>query len=193
MRSSLRKVVLMACTGLAAGMACAAPETYVFDTQHTYPNFEVGHMGYSVRRGWFEKTEGSVTLDRAAGTGQMAVEIDASSINTGLEIRDKIVRSDKFGMLDVAQHPKITFRSTRFVFEGQDLKKVEGDLTIKGNTKPVVLEMVALRCGDHPMKKVPMCGGEARTVIQKKDFGEFGGGLLSEDIRLALEFEAYRQ
>ena len=150
-------------------------------------------MGFSVRRGWFEKTEGSVTLDRAAGTGQMAVEIDASSINTGLEIRDKIVRSDKFGMLDVAQHPKITFRSTRFVFEGQDLKKVEGDLTIKGNTKPVVLEMVALRCGDHPMKKVPMCGGEARTVIQKKDFGEFGGGLLSEDIRLALEFEAYRQ
>ena len=193
MRANLKKTLLELCAGLSAAAAQAEPETYVFDTQHTYPNFEVGHLGYSVRRGWFEKTEGRVTMDRAAGKGEMQVEIDAATISTGLAIRDNIVRSDKFGFLDVARYPKITFRSTRFEFEGQELKRVLGDLTIKGTTKPVVLDIVALRCGQHPMKKVPMCGGEARTVIQKKDFGEFGGSVLSDDIRLGLEFEAYKE
>lgn len=193
MHAFLKKSMLLLCAGLSMSAAMAESETYVFDTQHTYPNFEVGHLGYSVRRGWFEKTEGRVTMDRVKGTGEMLVEIDAATINTGLTIRDNIVRSDKFGFLDVARFPKITFRSTKFEFDGQELKRVLGDLTIKGVTQPVVLDMLALRCGEHPMKKVPMCGGEARTVIQKKDFGEFGGGMLSADIRLALEFEAYKQ
>ena len=193
MRSSLKKSMLLLCATLTVPVAWAEPEIYVFDTQHTYPNFEIGHLGYSVRHGWFEKTEGRVTIDRAAGKGEMQVDIDAASINTGLAVRDNFVRSEKFGFLDVKNYPAITFRSSKFEFEGQDLKRVLGDLTIKGKTKPVVLEMVALRCGEHPMKKVPMCGGEARTVIQKKDFGEFGGAMLSDDIRLTLEFEAYRQ
>ena len=193
MQALMKKALVSVCAGMALSTAWAEPETYVFDTQHTYPNFEVGHMGYSVRRGWFEKTEGTVTIDRAAGKGEMLVEIDPASINTGLPIRDNIVRSDKFGFLDVLKFPKIVFRSNQFEFEGQELKKIKGDLTIKGVTKPVELTMVSMRCGEHPMKKVPMCGGEARTSIQKKDYGEFGGGILGDEIRIALEFEAYRK
>lgn len=186
-----------ATVGVLCAMLCAAaeaaPETYVFDTQHTYPNFEVGHMGFSFRRGWFEKTSGRVTIDREKGTGQVTVEIDAASINTGLTLRDEIVRSDKFGFLDVAKHPKIVFKSSQFDFTGPQLNRVSGELTIKGVTRPVDLDLSFLRCGEHPVRKVAMCGGEARTLINKSDFGEFGGKLLGEQIRLAVEFEAYRE
>ena len=193
MRTCLKNSMMFLDAWLPFATAWAEPEIYQFDTQHTYPNFEVGHLGYSVRHGWFEKTEGRVSIDRAAGTGEMQVDIGAASVNTGLAVRDNFVRSDNFGFLDVKNYPVISFHSTKFEFEGQDLKRVLGDLTIKGKTKPVVLEMVSMHCGEHPMKKVPMCGGEARAVIQKKDFGEFGGGMLSDDIRLTLEFEAYKQ
>ncbi|HSW07125.1 YceI family protein [Aquabacterium sp.] len=184
------------CAALSAGLtgvAQAAPETYVFDTQHTYPNFEVDHMGFSFRRGWFEKTTGRVTIDREKGTGEMAIEIDAASINTGLKLRDDFVRSDKFGFLDVAKHPTIVFKSTKFDFTGPQLNRISGELTIKGVTRPVDLDVAFLRCGEHPMRKLAMCGGEARTLINKSDFGEFGGRLLGEQIRLGIEFEAYRQ
>lgn len=193
MKSRLSKPFLAWCLVLSAASAQAEPETYVFDTQHTYPNFEVGHLGFSVRRGWFERTSGRVTIDRTTGKGEMQVEIDAASINTGLAVRDDFVRSDKFGFLDVAKYPKIVFRSTQFDFNGSDLKRISGDLTIKGVTKPVLLDVASLRCGMHPMKKVPLCGGEARAVINKSDFGQFGGKMLGEEIRLSLEFEAYRE
>lgn len=193
MKSPLSKPFLCLCLVLSVSAASAEPETYVFDTQHTYPNFEVGHLGFSVRRGWFEKTSGRVTIDRSAGKGEMLVEIDAASINTGLAVRDDFVRSDKFGFLDVAKYPKIVFRSAQFDFNGSDLKKISGDLTIKGVTKPVQLEVASLRCGMHPMKKVPLCGGEAHAVINKSDFGQFGGKMLGEEIRLSLEFEAYKE
>lgn len=193
MKSRLNGPFLALCLMLSAASAQAESETYVFDTQHTYPNFEVGHLGFSVRRGWFEKTTGRVTIDRAAGKGELQVDIDAASINTGLAVRDDFVRSGKFGFLDVANHPKISFRSTQFEFSGGELKSVLGNLTIKGVTKPARLEMVFLRCGVHPMKKVPLCGGEARTVINKSDFGELGGKMLGEEIRLTLEFEAYKE
>ena len=177
----------------AATVAEAAPETYVFDTTHTYPNFEVGHMGFSIRRGWFEKTTGQVTIDREKRTGELTVEIDAASINTGFGPRDDFVRSDKFGFLDVAKHPKIFFKSRQFTFAGEQLSRISGELTIKGITRPVDLEMSTLRCAEHPVSKKAMCGGEAHTVINKSDFGEFGGRLLGEQIRISLEFEAYRE
>lgn len=104
----------------------------------------------------------------------MQVDIGAASVNTGLAARDNFAA--KSLAFDVKNYPVISFHSTKFEFEGH-LKRVLGDLT-KGKTKPVVLEMVSMHCGEHPMKKVPMCGGEARAVIQKKDFGEFGGGML---------------
>lgn len=178
---------------LGASPAFAAPETYVFDTQHTYPNFEVSHMGFSMRRGWFEKTSGRVTIDRETGKGEMLVEIDAASVNTGLALRDDVIRSAKFGFLDVANHPKITFRATEFDFAGPQLNRVSGMLTIKGVTKPVDLDVSSLRCGTHPMNKRAICGGEARALINKSDFGELGGKLLGEQILLGLEFEAYKE
>jgi len=173
--------------------ARAAPETYVFDTQHTYPNFQVEHIGFSIRRGWFEATRGKVTVDWEKRTGELAVEIDAASVYTGLAVRDAFIRSDKFGFLDVTNHPKITYTSNSFEFTGNQLTRVSGDLTIKGITRPVALDLSLFRCGLHPVKKVAMCGGEASTVINKRDFGEFGGQLVGEQIRLGIEFEAYRQ
>jgi len=185
---------LLLCTALPVSTpARAAPQTYVFDTQHTYPNFQIEHIGFSIRRGWFENTQGQVTVDWEKKTGELAVEIDAASLYTGLAVRDNMIRSDKFGFLDVAKHPKITFTSRNFEFTGNQLTRVSGDLTIKGITKPVDLDLSMFRCGQHPVKKVEMCGGEASAVINKRDFGEFGGRLVGEQIRLGIEFEAYKQ
>jgi len=185
---------LLACTPLLFSTpARAAPQTYVFDTQHTYPNFQIEHMGFSIRRGWFENTSGRVVVDWEKKTGELTVEIDAASIYTGLAVRDAFIRSDKFGFFDVANHPKITFTSSQFAFTGQQLTRVSGQLTIKGITKPVDLDLSMFRCGQHPVKKVEMCGGEASAVINKRDFGEFGGRLVGEQVRLGIEFEAYKE
>jgi len=195
-KQSTRILTVAACLTTALILstpARAAPETYVFDTQHTYPNFQIEHIGFSVRRGWFENTQGKVTVDWEKKTGELAVEIDAASIYTGLAVRDNFVRSDKFGFLDVAKYPKITFTSKNFEFTGNQLTRVSGDLTIKGTTRPVDLDLSMFRCGQHPVKKVDMCGGEASAVINKRDFGEFGGRLVGEQIRLGIEFEAYKQ
>jgi len=186
--------VMLVCTNLLFSPAAhAAPQTYVFDTQHTYPNFQIEHMGFSVRRGWFEKTSGKVVIDWEKQRGDLQVEIDAASVYTGLAARDAFIRSDKFGFFDVANHPKITFTSSRFEFTGPQLTRVSGDLTIKGITRPVDLDVSMFRCGQHPVKKVPMCGGEAAALINKRDFGEFGGSLVGEQVRLGIEFEAYQE
>lgn len=193
MRHSARNAFAGLVVALLATTAAAEPERYVFDPNHTAPSFEIGHIGFSVQRGFFARSRGSVTLDRATGKGELSVEIDAGSVDTGLAVRDEMLRTDRFGFLDVARHPTISFKAGSFDFNGAQLSRVSGELTIKGKTRPVVLELMSFRCGPHPASKKEMCGGDARTQINKSDFGEFGGGMLGEQIRIAVQFEAYRE
>src|SRR3954464_9114526 len=143
----------------AAGcvVPAAAQQVYVGDPAHTYAYFETGHLGISWVRGRFNKTTSAkILLDRAAKKGSIDVVIDAASVDTGHEARDKHVRSDEY--LDVEKFPTITFKSSNLKFTGDTLTAADGDLTMLGVTRPVTLNVPLFRCIPHPVNKKEMCG-----------------------------------
>ena len=171
--------------------ALAAPETYTIDSRHTFPSFEIGHMGMSMQRGRFNKTSGKVTLDRDAKTGSAEITIDVASVDTGFEKLEEHIRSEDF--LSAAQYPNITFKGTKFVFDGDKVKSVEGELAMHGVTKPVTLNAQQFNCGAHPMTKKAMCGGEFVATIKRSEWGvtKFVPAV-SDDMTLRINIEAYK-
>ncbi|NLF54020.1 MAG: YceI family protein, partial [Thauera phenolivorans] len=121
----------------AATSAFAAPETYGIDSTHTFPSFSYNHMGLSTQISKFEKTTGTVTLDKAARTGAVDITIDMTSVNTGYATFNEHIQGEDF--LDTAKYPTATFKSTKVTFEGDKPVAIDGNLTIKGVTKPVTL------------------------------------------------------
>ncbi|MBC2769859.1 YceI family protein [Pusillimonas minor] len=152
-----------------AGQALAAPQTYVIDSSHTFPRFSYNHMGMSKQILRFNKTTGTVVLDKAAKDAKVDVTIDTTTIDTGFEAFDGHIQGADF--LDTAKFPTATFKSTKVVFEGDKPASIEGDLTIKGITKPVTLTVTSFFNGPHPMLKKEAVGANATTVIKRSDFG----------------------
>ena len=182
--------------GLFVVAFCLAPfasaqEVYVGDAPHTWAYFETGHFGISWVRGRF-KTGAKVMLDRAAKKGSIDAVIDATSLDTGYEARDKQVRSENY--LDVEKFPTITFKSDNLKFDGDNLVGADGDLTIMGVTKPVSLNVTMFRCLPHPVNKREMCGAEANTAIKRSEWGIKRGAVgIGDDVKIAIQIEAYKQ
>ena len=167
----------------------AAPEKYTLDEAHTYPSFEINHLGFSTMRGRFDKVSGSVHIDVAAKTGSVLVNIDPASINTGLQKRDDHLRSDSF--FDVAKYPGITFKSNKLKFQGAQLIGADGELTLLGVSKPVSLNISHFKCAMHPMYKREYCGADASATIKRSDFGmNTYLGAIGDEIKLDIEIEA---
>lgn len=167
----------------------AAPEKYTLDEAHSYPSFEVNHLGFSTMRGRFDKVSGSVSIDMAAKTGSVQVNIDPASINTGLQKRDDHLRSDSF--FDVAKYPSVTFKSSKLKFQGEQLVGADGELTLMGVSKPVSLSISHFKCGMHPMYKREYCGADASTTLKRSDFGMSTYlGAIGDEIKLSIEIEA---
>ncbi|SHH56247.1 YceI family protein [Massilia sp. CF038] len=175
----------------SAASAMAAPDTYTIDPAHTYPSFEADHMGLSYWRGKYKKTSGTVVLDRAAKTGSVNIDIDAGSIDFGLDAMNAhAVKEDIF---DVAKYPKITYKSKSVTFKGEDPMSIEGDLTLHGVTKPVTLIITKFKCIMHPMHKKEVCGADASAVFNRADFGVTKGiPMFSPEVRLAIQVEAIK-
>ena len=151
-----------------AGQAVAAPQTYTIDPTHTFPRFSYNHMGMSKQVLRFNKTTGTVTLDKAAKTASVDVVIDTTSVNTGSTVFNGHIQGEDF--FDTAKYPTATFKSTKVVFEGDQPTTIEGDLTIKGITKPVTLKVTHFATKLHPMMKKEAVGANATTVIKRSDF-----------------------
>jgi len=180
---------------LAAGVslsAFAAPETYVIDGSHTFPRFEYSHFGYSNQVSRFDKTSGKIVLDRAAKTGSVDVTIDTKSVNTGFTtFNDHIQGADFF---DTAKFPTITYKSTKFNFSGDKLASVDGNLTIKGVTKPVTLTVTSFQCMPHPMLKKDACGANATAKVLRSDFnaGKYAP-YVGDEVTLTFAIEAVKE
>lgn len=188
----IQRTLAVALSSFAFQIAMAAPVTYAIDPAHTLPRFEYTHLGFSVQSSRFNKATGTIVLDRSEKTGSATVVIDASSIDTGVPLLDaNIVGKD---LLDVAAHPTITFRSTKFSFHGDDLSAVSGELSIRGITRPVELTIQSFACKPHPRLGVDACGVVATTTIKRTDFGLSAFiPLVSDDLHLVLPVEAIRQ
>jgi polyisoprenoid-binding protein YceI len=172
-------------------VATATPTTYVIDGTHTYPRFSYSHFGFSTQLSRFNGTTGTVVFDPAAKTGHVDVTIDLKSVDTGSPLDEHLQGADFF---DTAKHPTATFRSTKVVFDGDRPVAIEGQLTLKGVTKPVTLTVTSFQAMEHPMQKKPAIGANAYTVVKRS---EFGAGkyapYVGDEVRIDVALEAIAQ
>lgn len=186
-----RLALAAAIAGAIATLPATAAESYTLDSSHTFPSFEVSHLGYSIQRGRFNKTTGKIALDAAAKKGSAEITIDAASIDTGFAKLEEHLRGDDF--FNVAFFPTITFKGDKFAFEGDKVKSVGGNLTMLGVTRPVTLTAVHFNCADHPMTKKKACGGDFTATIKRTDFGmKYGVPAVGDEVTLRIQVEAFK-
>lgn len=186
----MKPLLILLPAATLAFSAQAAPVNYTFDSSHTYPSFEVPHLGISWWRGKFNRNSGTVVLDRAARTGTLKVTIDAASVDFGHDKMNEHARAEDF--FNVEQFPEITYRGS-IAFKGDIPASVAGELTLLGVTKPVNLEILSFKCIEHPFFKREVCGADAYGEFNRADFGmtKWGEGAMGK-VRLRIQAEALR-
>lgn len=166
------------------------------DQAHSLIEFSAKHLMVTTVKGRFNTFSGKIDLDEPNPANSVVdVTIDTNSVSTGDEKRDGHLRSPDF--FDVAQYPTMTFKSTRVEQTGEDTARVAGDLTIKGVTRPVTLEVT--REGETKnMRGERLMGFSVRTTINRKDWGlnwnvalETGGVLVGEKITISIDAEVF--
>lgn len=179
---------LAAAVLFAATAAQAAPVTYDVDPTHTFPSFEADHMGISTWRGKFDKTTGSITMDRAAGTGSLTIVVDMKSGDFGLEALNKEARTK--ALFESDKYPKATFKGTLEGTDGAPTRAV-GTLEMHGKTNPVTLDIRKFKCIPHPMLKREACGADVYATIDREQFGMDAGKAygfsMAVDLRIQVE------
>lgn len=186
----MTKRLLLSLLALAATAASAAPAVYNVDPTHTYPSFEADHMGMSKWRGKINKSSGKVTLDKAAGQGEVDITMDIASIDFGLDAMNS--HALKADMFDAAKYPQATYKGKLDGFTNGAPTRVVGELTLRGVTKPVTLTLNSFKCMAHPMLKRDWCGADAQATINREDFGIDAGKAygFKMDVALRIQIEA---
>ena len=180
---------------LAAVFASSAAfaDVYKVDPGHTFPSFEADHFGgLSNWRGKFDKTDGTIVLDRANKTGTVDINIDASSLDFGHSKLNEHAKGPD--MFDVAKYPTANYKG-KLVFKGDVPTSVDGELTLHGVTKPVTLHINQFKCMPHPMLKKEVCGADASATFNRADFGvDYGVKMgFKPEVKLAIQVEAVKQ
>ncbi|MGV7210920.1 YceI family protein [Oxalobacteraceae bacterium A2-2] len=176
---------------MAVSATSAMAASYNIDPTHTYPSFEADHMGISVWRGKFDKTSGTIQMDRAAKTGSMEITIDAASIDFGLDKMNSHAKGED--MFNVAKFPTAVYKGKSFKFEGEQLVAVDGELTLLGVTKPLTLKVDKFKCIMHPRLKREVCGANATAEFKRSDYGlNYGLPNFSPEVKLAIQVEAIK-
>lgn len=169
----------------------AEPVTYTIDPSHTYPSFEVDHRGgLSVWRGKFNRTSGTVVMDKQAKTGSVDIEIDVTSIDFGFDDMSEHAMADDEGMLNVSTFPTASYTGQLTDWEDGLPTMVDGELTLHGVTLPVDLQINQLRCG--PARGGgELCGADAVGSFDRADFGvNYAAGfgfLMYVNLRIQIE------
>lgn len=176
---------------LICGVA-RAQEHFVIEPQHTFTSFEYTHWGLSSQRGRFDKNSGFIDLDQDNKTGTILLEINVDSVSTGSDLFDKVMRSDSF--FDAEHFQKITFSSTKFIFEHEQLSHIEGNLTIKDSTRPVTLEITQFNCRFMLIYLKKACGANGYADILRSDFGMGRyAPFVSDEVRLYFSVEGIKE
>jgi polyisoprenoid-binding protein YceI len=194
----MKKALLAAAIAALPLAVQATPESYTIDPTHTFMYWEVEHLGVSQQRGRFDRTSGKFTLDRAAKTGGVELAVETASLSSGdnqkgsrpRTLDDHLRTADFF---NVAEFPRMTFKSTGVKFAGDNPSEIAGQLTMLGVTKPLTLKVDRWVCRENPMSKKPMCGGNASGTVKRTDFGmKYGVPAIGDEVRLWVAIEAYK-
>lgn len=183
------RALLVPIAAVVFSVSCFAQvETWKIDPNHTAAQFSVRHMAISTVRGAFTKVSGEVAYDPKDVTKTtIQATIEADSIDTRVSKRDDDLRANYF---EVAKYPTIIFKSKQAQAAGEGKLKVTGDLTIRGVTKEVVLDV------DGPSQAIQdprgnfHMGASASTKISRKDFGITNSpGVIGDDIEITIDTE----
>ena len=196
MRKFAAAVIL---AGAMALQASAATTTWKVDPAHTAAQFAVKHMMISTVRGEFKGVTGTVIWDDADVTkSSVEVTIDAKTVNTGEEPRDKDLRSDKF--FDTEKFPTMTFKSKKVESAGTGKLKVTGDLTIHGVTKEVILNVEGPSAAVKDPWGNTRAAASATTQVNRQDFGvkwnasmDGGGVVVGDTVTITIDIEMVKQ
>jgi polyisoprenoid-binding protein YceI len=189
----MKSSVLFAATLCAciAATARAAPEIYSIEPMHTYPSIEAPHLGISYWRGKFTKTSGKIWLDREAQTGRVDITIDTTSVTFGSMLMDRGVRGEDW--FNVEKYPTAKYVSDSITFRAGVPTSINGQLTLRGITRPVRLDILEFNCIQSTLYKREECGADARAEFDRRDFGmvqqiDNGNG----KVRLQIQVEALK-
>src|ERR1700759_5444554 len=171
-----------------ATSALAAPITYKTDANHTFVRFAYEHMGFSTQESRFNKVTGEVTFDPVAHSGSVDISIDTKSVDTGSDLFNQHIQAADF--LDTTNFGTATFKSTAVKFDGDKPVSVEGNLTLKGVTKPVTLAITSFKSGQNMMKKDAI-GADASTKISRTAFNMSKyAPMVGDEVTLSIAIEA---
>ena len=178
---------------IMAGAALADPVTYTVDPGHTYPSFEADHFGgLSVWRGKFDKSSGTIVIDKAKGSGTVEVTVDTASIDFGHPKLNEHAKSAE--MFDVAKYPTATYKGTLTNFKNGAPTQVDGQFTLHGVTKPLTLKINSFLCKQNPQDNKEHCGADASGTFNRADYGiAFGDKYgFKMEVKLAIQVEGAR-
>lgn len=167
---NLKAITLGLAVASIATFSIAKPVAYKIDPTHTATVFSWNHLGFSTPSANFTDIQGTINVDNEKpANSSVNVTIPVSSINSNVPALDKEFQQE--GWFDAAKYPNIIFKSTKLETKDKKHFKITGDLTVKGITKPVVLDAVLNKRGIHPMSKLDTVGFNATTSFNRSAFG----------------------
>jgi polyisoprenoid-binding protein YceI len=187
---SPRRAALAAALSLFAASAFAAPVTYKLDPNHTNVLASWSHFGFSNPFANFGQADGTLVYDAEdVSKSSVEVKLPLAGLNSFTADFDEHLRSADF--FDAAKYPEITFKSTKVESAGKGKLKVTGDLTVKGVTKPAVLDVTLNKAGVQPLAKREAVGFDATTTIKRSEFGvDKYVPNVSDEVKLQITTEA---
>ena len=196
LRSLLPSVAALAALAItAASPAKADADLYEIDPDHFSIVFNADHIEYGAAWGMFLEGSGQFKFDEDARTlSDLSVTIEAASVFTNHDGRDDHLRSDDF--LHAGAHPQITFEMTEAVPETETTGKVIGDLTLRGETHPVTLDVTLNKTGPYPWGNNYVVGITAKTTLKRSEWGmtyALEDNLVGNEVPIVIELEAIRQ
>lgn len=187
----MKKVFATLAIASSFAVSAVAADNYTIDSNHTFPVFEVNHLGYSTQHGRFDKTSGKIMLDMAAKKGSVDLIIETTSLDMGFPMWNEHLSAD--GFFNTAKFPSMTFKSNKLVFKDDKVVAAEGDFTMLGVTKPLTVTVNDFKCGENPMNKKAMCGANISGMIKRSEFGMSKYvPAISDDIKIHVPVEAYK-
>jgi polyisoprenoid-binding protein YceI len=166
-----------------------AADNYTIDPTHTWPMFEVNHLGYSTQRGRFNKSSGKITLDIAARKGSVDLTIDTDSLDMGFTKWDEHMKGQEF--FHVSQYPTMHFTSDNLVFDGDKVVSAEGKFTLLGTTRALTLRVDNFHCAPHPLTRKMHCGADISATISRTYYGMAKYvPMVSDEVKLYSPIEA---
>jgi len=187
----MNKLIVAVALAASFTVSAHAADNYTIDPNHTFPVFEVSHLGYSVQHGRFDKTSGTIMLDMAAKKGSVDLKIETTSLDMGFPLWNEHLSAD--GFFNTAKFPTMTFKSNKLIFKDDKVVAAEGDFTMLGVTKPLTVKVNGFKCGENPMNKKAMCGANISGMIKRSEFGMTKYvPAISDEIEIHVPVEAYK-